>query len=382
MTTVDELVARLVELESAPDEVVTPPPPTDLGTALRVGVANSNEIVGMGPATGGYSANASPLFTVYGYDFGIAVADIVDRINKTRAANGILVFAPSRNRNQHMDPITDLFSRTEYESVVRQYEGIPEIQEAVDDGVVHMIIADEFNHPSYNSSADPDDLNWAGNLHKSIWPGVLTSARMGADTLHNGWNGSGVLSSTFWTGLDYGWSQRAGQHNGRTLSAYFADEKARLLSSGLGQIQGLNWWNGGIKVDSEGVKACWDIENDGSSSGFIIGSAGTSGSAFEPGQHVGCGSSIGGITGNPKVVSNPAWIKHWADVVTADPDTPFGILWVYTVDGDIGGAVTAPNILDLPVRSDMVAALKYAINKGLTRTNFNGFRTPKPGAGI
>ena len=56
-------------------------------------------------------------------------------------------------------------------------------------------------------------------------------------------DGSGALSSTFWSGVDYGWAQFSGPHgssNGEAPAQFYARAKSELAAVSLGMVPGVN----------------------------------------------------------------------------------------------------------------------------------------------
>ena len=62
-----------------------------------------------------------------------------------------------------------------------------------------------------------------------------------------------------------------------------------------------------------------------------------------------------------------------AEVAKTDLDVPFVLYWNYP-SVPAGSGLLQPYVF----RTDFVSAFDNAINQGLTRTSFNGYRTPKP----
>jgi hypothetical protein len=236
---------------------------------------------------------------------------------------------------------------------------------------VVLYVVDEANHSDFNNTLSPSEVNDMGQLHKQIWPGGITVVRMSGTTLSQGWAGETNITASTYDAIDYGWAQRSGQHNGQTLAQFYQQEKSLLASLNMGMVPGLNWWAGGLKQGQniDGVTACWDTHNNGTSSGYIVG-VGTNTSGLAKGTKVNCGSLPSGVS---RVVTSPTWIRRWADVVTADSDAPFVALWTYPYDTFTDRSWTMP----LETRSDYIAAMDYAITKAGTRSSWTGWRQAK-----
>jgi hypothetical protein len=144
-----------------------------------------------------------------------------------------------------------------------------------------------------------------------------------------------------------------------------------LASLNMGMVPGLNWWAGGIghrgETSLDGVTACWDINDNNSSSGYIVGI--DQPAPYNEGDHYNCGSLPTGIT---RTVASPDWIRRWADVVFSDADAPFVGMW-----RDPDDSQTIPGAEMLGARSDYISALDYVLTKTAARTTWNGYRTPK-----
>jgi len=364
-----ETLARLQSLEAV-DWAPAPPPPPPGNTRLPVGFWNYSDLMGNGPG----GDTGAPIFT-HVTDTSIDPSDMDAFIATADALDILLCYAPSRNRGQYI--VNGVFSRSAYESRVRQFQNIASFADAVARQRILLSLGDEFNHPQFNGTCDPDDVNWMGNLHKSIWPGALTFVRMSPVTLRDGWNGFGTTTSAFWTGLDYAWSQRSHQQNNQTLSDYFTNQKSVADSLNLGLVPGLNLWNGGIGVtpiqsSNSGVQTCWDAKNDGVSNGILCGE--NASSPYTRYAYQDCGASRTGLV---STISSPAWIRKWADTVSALSWAPFASIWTYPMPGaPPGGEGEAEALI---VRSDFVAAMDYMINKCNARTSWDGYRTAKPG---
>lgn len=369
-----EIASRLQSLEAV-DWTPAPPPPPPGNTRLPMGFWNYSDLMGTGP--GGAGDTTPPLVT-HVTDTSVDPSDVEHYIDVADQYDILLCYAPSRNRGQYI--VNGSFSRSAYEGRVRQFQNIAAFADAVARQRVILLLGDEFNHPQFNGTCSPTDVNWMGNLHKSIWPDSLISVRMSAVTLRDGWDSFPGTTADFWTGVDYSWSQRSHQQNNQTLSFYFDNQKQVAASLDMGMIPGLNWWNGGIGVTpiqtaNSGVNTCWDMRNDGSSNGILTGE--NASAPFVRYAPMECGASRTGLV---STIASPAWIRKWADIVSADPDAPFASVWTYPQPGAPPGGEGEAEAL--AARSDYVAAWNYALGKMNARTQWNGFRTAKPGEPI
>lgn len=357
---------RLKDLEETPP--VTPPPPGS-STMLRIGLAHGLSQVGLGPGR-----DTDPPRWSFMQELGITPTAINDAIQNAIDSDVLLMFAPSGGRGSQLDS-TGQFSRTKYEANVRRYEGNTFLADAIDNKQVLLWAVDEANAPTYNDSCDPDDVNWMGNLHKEIWPGALVFIRMGTNSLVGGWNGQPKPAGG-WTGIDYGWEQRSGQHNNETVSSFYSTRKAQLLAMNLGMIPGLNWWNGGIRAQDDGklggLSYCWDMQNTGSSSGFIVGTGNRG--VYADMQRVNCTSPFSDTN---KTVVQPDYFRHWANVVKLDTDAPFAMIWQWPEGGSLG--VDEAAAIELELRPDFTRAFDDVITTLHSRTSWSGWRTAKPG---
>jgi hypothetical protein len=104
--------------------------------------------------------------------------------------------------------------------------------------------------------------------------------------------------------------------------------------------------------------------------GIVIGNPAQG--SFTEVQRIPC-SQVSTVPVSQNLMVNPNWIRRIAEVASDDPDIPFLVYWNYP-EPAAGSGMLAPYVF----RSDFVAAFDDAIDFGLTRTTFNGFRTPKP----
>jgi hypothetical protein len=187
-----------------------------------------------------------------------------------------------------------------------------------------------------------------------------------------GWDGSGPLGPSFWTGVDYGWAQFEGPHvpsNGETPADFYAREKAQLESANLGMVPGHNFLNGGFYTNLvPGAPACWDYDNNGSSSGLVKGPSGVG--TLPPAAKIVCGNRP---TDETRFLSSPALLRAMVDATWNDPDAPFFAMWTHA-QSHIDEQVP---FIAYEGRADFVAALDYMITKAASRTTWNGWRAAK-----
>jgi PKD repeat protein len=267
-----------------------------------------------------------------------------------------------------------IFSESKYEARVRRFTTAGGASQACADAMADAFATrnalayciDEPNHQKWGGSITPAAANRTGLLHKTIWPGsgsstkILTVIRLGYEALVD----YGAPAAG-WTGFDYGWSQYGSQHAlaGDTFAEKFAADKTGFSGLNMGMIPGLNFIDGGIKTNFDGVTACWNCGPSGAS-GILKGSyTGVDPDAtFYP-----CGNVK---AGENRFCPNPDWIRRFADVVSTDFDAP-----LTSGFGPYSGSVS--EFVPIYNRSDMKSALSYYITTCAARTQFNGFRTPK-----
>lgn len=361
----NDTVSRIISLEQAP--AVVTPPPGDGSTKLRLGWANYGLNVGTGPGL----SSTNPW--TFSQQLSVSTTQINQYIALADAADVWFMFGPSGGRGGYLDA-DGHFSRTLYESKVRRYEDNDVLRDAIDRKRVLLWVTDEANHPSFHGTYNPDDVNWGANLHKAIWPGALTFVRMGTSTLLTGWNGHGIPAGG-WTGIDYAWEQRSGQHNSEQFSTFYSTRKAELADLEMGMIPGLNWDAGGVMPGQvlSGVGPCWDVNADNSLNGIIIG-ANNNGVDHNDFDRVAC-NDFGDAK---RALVSPALLEAWAKVVAADTDAPFSMMWQWPTNGSLGPASTAA-AETLLARSDYITAMTNALATANARASWSGWRTAKPG---
>jgi hypothetical protein len=340
------------------------------GNGLRFGPASLGlDSAGMGPGddmTGpGYHfilESTPELSKIHEH---IALADqhdVVVAIAPSRSGGG---WAPGGN-----------FDMALYRAKVEEFADDTMFRRAVNQRRVVMYVVDEPQHQKYNGTISPAEVNQMGQIHKEIWPGALTFVRMTGSTLAAGWDDANgnhqPPPAGGYTYLDYGWVQYSAQHTtSATIAEVYASEKAKLASLNMGMVPGINWWAGGTghrgETSLDGVNSCWRIDYPSTRLGYIVGI--DQAAPYSEGAKYDCGALPTGVT---RTVASPDWIKHWADVVSADADAPFVAIWRHPLDSS-----TIPGAEVLGKRSDFVSALDYAITKTASRSTWTGYRTPK-----
>lgn len=305
---------------------------------------------------------------------GDVVAEAVALINAARNIGMRLFLNFGGAPGQHTDPGpngTIIFNEAEYEANVRRYTvaggasvaQAQTIADALADFTVLAYVIDEPAHQKFNGSVTPTIVNNISLLHKEIWPGCLTVVRIdGEDITAFGTPAGG------WTGVDYGVAQYEGHGigaNRRTMTQYFTTQKSILAGLDMGMVPSLNFVDGGIKVDLDGIAACWDAQANGGN-GLLKGSY-TGTAAI--GTFFACGTAP---SNENRFFPNPDWLRRFADIVSQDPDAP-GVIGF----SPYGPASVGTFGIPLWNRADMVAALDYYLTKCEQRPTFNGLRTPK-----
>jgi hypothetical protein len=365
----EDMISRIFELEQAP------PPPTGNTTWLRAGLTGfGNGVIGLGP---GDLPAPNPIYTFAGHYQ--PVPTTVDQDLQDASDNDVMLAMNLAGGRNGWAP-GGVFDMNLWKSKVDRFAGNTALATAIENHSVYLMAIDEPNHPDFGtpSTITPTDVNNMGLYLKSVYPGAMVYVRTGSPTMVDGWsniNGEPSPPATGWTGIDYAYSQYAWSNNKTvTIANYYASEKSRLATVGLGMIPAFNFIDGGHYQDFDGIPACWDIDNNGVSSGIINGQRGNT--TTPDGVHLNCGDPKIGQVGCRYLWSSPAWIRRAIDVAVTDPDALFFSGFIYTNDANTPPPAGQWQI-DLQRRSDMVGALQYMIAKGKTRTTFNGLRTIK-----
>ncbi len=339
--------------------------PTSGASILRVGFMSSDDLMGLGP---GHEApsEGKPCYNVS--LFVPNFSSIGGYLDLARDNDIYLVLNFARGRGQWFDANGN-FDITRYKNNVVQWNTHTRVREFIEAGKIMAYVHDEPNHPQFKGTLTPSLVNDCGLYHKELWPGILTCVRANGETFTDGWAGYGKPRDGY-TGIDYGWMQFGPQHSpAGTIAATYASHKALFSALNMGMITGLNYYDGGNTTLVEGVQPCWDYEGNKASSGYI---AGSSDNVFPRATLLNCGDSR--VTSATNVVCSPAWVKKAIDTAITDPDSPFFLMWQHAHETN---TVNTPYFIAMEARADIVAGLRYAINKGLTRTAFNGLRTAK-----
>lgn len=355
---------------------------------LRLGLFNYTDI-GQGPD--GTSGESYPI-CLFPPQTDANNLPINDQIDLADALDIKLVVNPSGGRNQFI--VNGRFDFAAYKNRVNRFANNPKFADAVARQRILLFVIDEANITDFNNSLPPFLVNDCALYHKQLWNNAHTFVRMAADSLASGWNyqataGGPIVFSpappqaymsqvtnrieTGWSGLDYGWSQRSGQHNPPfpttnapvyTMQGYFDNQRQRLAAVNLGMVPGLNLWNGGIFSTLDGVAAIW---NTGQGIGYIAGSTDTVPLIFLPSNTVFQNNSR-------RVVCPPDWIRHWADVVAADSLAAFGLIWS---NSGPNTSVTDSRAVALQGSQAIIDALEYANTAMRARVSFAGLRPAK-----
>ena len=227
----------------------------------------------------------------------------------------------------------------------------------------------------------PAQTNQMALLHKAQWQGYapLTLVRVPAETMASGWSGLSRPSSG-WTGIDYCWSQYTLRHGRGATNTQpwttpvsptdlYNEQKQIITDNNLDMGVGvsLNLYIGGIGNDLDDISARWDTDGAGGSSALN----------WIRGDRTSTGQTVGEVitslqTTDLAVIANPAFVQRFAEEMAAIEDVPFCLFWQHVRTGS-----AADEFIDFYQRADFQAAFAAAINAGLTRTTFSGWRTAK-----
>jgi hypothetical protein len=352
-------------------EVQDPNPPVSSSTIMRVGWFQGQNILGMGPGDAPDSEQ-NPRFRAVMLTPNFSD---INQVLETCEAQDILIvcnFARSRNNWIDQTPSGPVYNHGDYLAEVNAWANHAGMRLAVQEGRVVAYVHDEPNHDNFGGTLSPFLYNEGNRAHKDIWSTIITTNRVNGNTHVDGWDGFAPVE---YDAVDYGWIQYAPQHTpAGTPADIFAEHKAAGQTVNIGMILGLNWINGGhtTSVNNAGVDPCWDYNNDNVSHGIIIGGRDTSTPPFSDGQKVPCGNAA--ITGATVALANPGWVRACIDAALADLDNPFFLYWQHPGDT----ASNHPNHVAAMKHPDMVAAMRYANIQGNARSEWNGWRTPKP----
>jgi hypothetical protein len=349
----------MTERSAAPAAVI------NLGKTLRVGWMGMDGHVGEGP--GGNTAD--PIYKVVQWNpFAEGLANVPAVITLANQKDILLLAVTAGGPNNYGQGTA--FSLVDYEKQLDKLAALPAFNSAVAAGRIHCYIADEPNLPSWNNTFTPTLVNRAAQENKQRWPGCLTYVRARPELLASGWGGKAPPAGGY-THVDYGWFQwnADARKTYSTISAGINDQKTIADSLNIGLALSMNMVNGGLRTDLDNVTACWDYDRSSTTpNGVVIGNP--AGSGYSEGQGVPC-SSLPPV--NQNLMVNPNLIRRISTVAKNDADVPFLLYWTYPSDGNGSGLLQ-----DYVFRSDFVSAFDFAIQQGASRTDFNGYRTPKP----
>lgn len=362
---------------------ITPAYPIDGGTnRLRVTLGNWRDIGGGPDPTQpnvkyGAAGPYQPTVATVGADVDAAILN--DVVLLWNLAGARAQWAPG-----------GAFSLVLWKARIDRFKNDPKVRQALTTRQAIVMAIDEPQHPDFGSPSTitPTLVNAMGLYIKSLWPGAIVCVRQGAELMVlNGWSNVAGESvppvATGWSGIDYGMSQYLWtQQPTETFSVYFAQQKTDLnttigesgIRGNLGLIAMLNIWAGGNYANFDNVAACWDIENNGTRSGVIVGVLQNSGIAVPQWTHLDCGDARIGQLGCRLLVASPAWLRKFIDAIYNDPD--IALVTGYTHAGPTGG-ITDPQGVALETRSDIRSALVHWVTQGAQRTVSNGWRTIK-----
>lgn len=232
------------------------------------------------------------------------------------------------------------------------------------------------DEPNLNNHSTPAQQEEMGAMVKARWPNAITIIRCSPTLLRNGFSG-GSMPQNRYPSIDYAWIQYTTAHTSQGISPAqsWATERAVITANNLnmGLCTSLNITSGGLTRTTNGVPACWDVQNNGSSNGVAVGDRQT---AFAPGTYRTCAQAgtDGALLPSPKdVLASPAWIREFIDQVILDGQFPFAMFW----NDPTATATTSDNWYETYyTRPDFESALDDAITAGLAATAAT-WRTPK-----
>lgn len=355
--------------------VRTQPQGTGGGTELKplgVGVYTGGAVVGRGPDTVAAGDTDPPFWTALHYapNPNNIIADIA-----TADAKGItLILSLAGNKNQWLDPGTGAFSVTRYVTQLRRFT--TPAMSAADAAIItdamarRRIIVYAMDEPNLDDFATPQQVHQINVEIKAIWPNCLTAMRTSPTILRNGWGGNSMPAGGY-TKLDYGWLHYSIAHarDQLTFEEAYDIEQAVIDNNNMniGLFVTMNMWGGGgLRVDTDGVDACWYVDNDAPTGrfGYIRGNRSA------PGTFMACGTISMTEQGDAPITS-PDWIRRLATWAVTKPEIPWILYWNHTPN-------TGSSEFDsYYLRSDFVSAFEDAINTGAARTVANDYRTPK-----
>jgi hypothetical protein len=356
------------EIGDLKDESAAPQDPS-----LRVGWMGMDDHIGEGPG----GDEAAPFYKVVQWNpHAEGLANVPAAIAEAEQKDIILVaYTPGSPGNFGANTAAG-FNLANYVAQLDKLDTIPAFNQAAAEGRVLCYMGDEPNRDIWENSSGqntwtPARFDSAARANKNRWPDCLTFGRITPELLTTGWGGRPGL--TTYPALDYGWLQyNAGmRRDGLTIDSAITRQNFYAGQLDIGVALSMNMVNAGLRTNLDGVTACWDSDaNPASATGIVIGSPAQG--SFTEGQRIPC-SQLSTVPVSQNLMVNPNWIRRIAEVASGDPDIPFLVYWNYP-EPAAGSGMLAPYVF----RPDFVAAFDDAIDFGLTRTTFNGFRTPKP----
>lgn len=251
-------------------------------------------------------------------------------------------------------------------------------------------VVDEPNLAAFAGTISGQRVNDMGGLHKTIWPGTtpttrtVTTVRLDTRSMWDSANGGMVSPPGGYTHIDYLICQYEGPHIssnwgaiGRgfeTPAQYFTREKADGLNvanfpSTVGVIPDINLLNAGLYVDQGSLLACWDYLNNGSSSGYILGTIAIF-TGHSAGQGLACGTRDASET---RMMPSLQVLQATIDAAVADLDAPCMVCWTDPLSSISNQVAFVP----LFQRSDIAGKLATMCDQANARATFLGWRALK-----
>lgn len=243
--------------------------------------------------------------------------------------------------------------------------------------LVVSVAGDEPQHAKWGATSTwtPTLVNQCGRDHKTLWPGSIVAFRVDANRLRFGYDGLPVPPA--YDGVDYCMTQYEGPdlQASRSFTTMLLNDRPHAAAINIDVIPALNMWAGGVQtVSINGIPACWDYLDTGSSSGVIAGAVQSplpGGSGLSQGQQVACAT----WSANPHkqtLACSPAQIIRVAQEAAADQTIPWLPFWAYPLSSlGLGWANTLTN------RPSYQQAIDDAIDICAARSVAAPLRVPK-----
>jgi hypothetical protein len=351
-------------------DIIIPPPSGS--TLLRAGYLGQFEgRVGQGPG----GDTAAPIWSLCGFNphqlsTAQVNAAIATAIEKDIQLLCITPGAPGTYGGNNSEG----FDIVRYRNNVTALAANPIFSAAVESGRILCYIGDEPQHARWTVNGQatftPTMVRDAARWHKLTWPNCYTFIRITAFRLLEGWGGFGP-PGTGYDALDYAWMQYAGNEArpGMTVPEALDGDRVHGDALDMGIAFSLNLWAGGLHVTTDGIDACWDYLNNGSSSGVVVGAiVGSSG--LTRGQQLTCAQFNALPNPRPTLMASPEWIRRVTTRAIADTKIPFLSYWTFA------GSLE-PWAVPYQQRNDSVSAYDDAITRGATRSIYEGLRPRK-----